>query len=119
MRKPIHNENLKIALFMGATIDEEYLNKDQTIDHYLLDMGKDRIQNERYWFSDTLKYHEDWNWIISVVGKCEELGADITMEERYCYINGKIFTDPVNTNKLLNVYYGIINFINKYNGRKK
>ena len=78
-------------------------------------MGKNRIQNERYWASNTLKYHSSWKWIISVVGRCEELGANITMEERYCKVNGKIFTDPINADRLLNVYYGVSNFINEYN----
>jgi len=109
IKKPVINNNLMIALFMGAVIDGEYPK------HVLLDMGKKRTQNKRYWSSSELKYHYNWEWIMSVITKCEELGGVFIIHKRHCVMNDNIFTDPVDADKLLNVYYAVSVFIHTHN----
>lgn len=115
MKEPVVNNNLLIALFMNAKIEEVSLNSDKEVDHYLLDMGKDRTQNERYWASNTLKYYVSWDWLMPVVTKCRQLGAVIEIRDQYCLLNGVYFSDPMGLEEIANTYYAVSHFINSYN----
>ena len=73
----------------------------------------------------SLKYHEDWNWLMVVVEKIESLGykVDISKWEnsQYCgiYLNGKKIAGNETNTKIEAVYNACIEFIKWYNNKNK
>jgi hypothetical protein len=130
--------NKLIAEFMGAIIIETYYNEDKSINHFLMDMGKNRTQNSRYISDITMLYHKSWDWLIPVVEKIESLGyytkiysytigystehymAILTYDDKTQYENlamNRKFTHSAN--KLTATYNAVIEFITWYNTQKK
>lgn len=82
MTEEQHNGNRAIAKYMGAMIIMSYQ------EHDLLDFGLDgrfpisqRFSkggmypgNCRYWSSNTLKFHESWEWLMEVAHWCNRGG---------------------------------------------
>lgn len=106
---------------MGAVKDGAWLNLEKEITHWTMDMGKERSQNQRYWPSNCLKYHFDWNWImpvltkiekfyeVSIIGQGNDFECDVA-QTGYHHI-GKAF--GMATTKEKAVHNAIINFINR------
>lgn len=105
-----NEDNLLIALFMGAKIIEYYS------DHVLLDFVDVYTDNKlergsgypdnykRYHSSNCLKYHLSWDWIMKVVDKIQN---DINEKKlNYTFINDI---------KLKTTYESVIEFIKWYN----
>ena len=85
-----------------------------------------------------LKYHLDWNWLMTVVDKIESIKDsyhgrfEVYINSNSCTIQSTNFrpdkpiSNPphyydnfVLNNKIESTYYSIINFINFYNKRKE
>ena len=110
--------NRFIAEFMGAVTIETYP------DHVLLDFVKKENypSNDRYCASSLLKYHSDWNWIMSVIKKIESL-KNITVGVTYCTCRIWDFTDCLfstsGETKEEATFLGIIQFIKYYHYSKE
>ena len=113
----IINGNKLIADFMGLS----YCTKYQYEGLY-----KNYEHNDRICNYNELKYHSDWNWLIEVVKKIEELNnniyqVDILQEGCKISIRCKQFIDktvsklPDNTTKINAVWLAIVEFIKWYN----
>ena len=105
-------ENNKIiAKFMGAT-----LTKDLQIMYPVYEGDSSYVKD--------LKYHLDWNWLMEVVEKIENLGykVDISKWEnsQYCgiYLNGKKISGNETNTKIEAVYNACLEFIKWYNENK-
>lgn len=83
----IKDLNKRISELMGATIIEVYLKPDKTIDHYLMDMGQDRLVNSRYIANTTMEYHKSWEWLMPVVKKIKSLPIDKYDYDKYAPIH--------------------------------
>ena len=68
--------NKLIAEFMGGVVCSIFT------DHVLYDMGKDGIENKRYWANTSLKFHSSYDWLMPVVEKIEKLENNIQNESR-------------------------------------
>ncbi len=69
-----------------------------------------------------LAYHTDWNWLMPVIRKIEELGNDVLITTNYIQIafdEGEQFIviDDLNI-KINSVYKAVIEFIKWYNENK-
>jgi hypothetical protein len=70
---------------------------------------------------DQLKFHKDWNWLMSVVDKIESLGYDVQIVLDYCTITDGDYseTTQLGGNKMHNVYNACVEFIKCYNEYNK
>ena len=69
----------------------------------------------------SLKYHEDWNWLMEVVEKIESLGYRIEIVKHICRIylsNKETIIISENTPKIEAVYIACVEFIKWYNENK-
>ena len=70
----------------------------------------------------SLKYHEDWNWLMEVVEKIESLGYRIEIVKHICRIylsNKETIIISENTPKIEAVYNAVVEFIKWYNNQNK
>ena len=70
----------------------------------------------------SLKYHEDWNWLMEVVEKIESLGYRIEIVKHICRIylsNKETIIISENTPKIEAVYIACVEFIKWYNNKNK
>ena len=70
----------------------------------------------------SLKYHEDWNWLMEVVEKIESLGYRIEIVKHICRIylsNKETIIISENTPKIEAVYIACVEFIKWYNNQNK
>ena len=72
-----------------------------------------------------LKYHSDWNWLMEVVGKIENLGFEFFIVESRCKIAHNtdnsietIIDFEIVGSKIEAVYMAVIEFIKLYNQQK-
>ena len=91
----IKDSNKLISEFMGAVVMETYLNPEKEVDHYLMDMGKDRLVNSRYIANTTMKYHTSFDWLMPVVEKIERLAN--LKDDQFYYSTGIIFNHTCKT----------------------
>ena len=63
---------------------------------------------------DDLKFHKDWNWLMSVVEKCLTLNVDVEPINHYFIINDALLTININE-----VYNACVEFIKWYNQQSK
>ena len=70
----------------------------------------------------SLKYHEDWNWLMEVVEKIESLGYRIEIVKHICRIylsNKETIIISENIPKIEAVYNACVEFIKWYNNQNK
>lgn len=80
MKKNYELSNTYFADFMGGVVTNVFP------DHSLYDMGKNRVQNKRYWSNLTMKYHSSWDWMFPVLNKLKVLQCNYTLNHQYCTI---------------------------------
>ena len=108
--KTIENNKL-IAEFLG------YIDNGCSEDGFLIH----QITNYDVEIS-SLKYHEDWNWLMEVVEKIESLGYRIEIVKHICRIylsNKETIIISENTPKIEAVYNAVVEFIKWYNNQNK
>jgi hypothetical protein len=110
----MENNNKLIAEFMGVQLffGEPY-NKD--IEQW-------EVFFDTLYETKDLAYHTDWNWLMPVIRKIEELGNDVLITTNYIQIafdEGEQFIviDDLNI-KINSVYKAVIEFIKWYNENK-
>jgi hypothetical protein len=101
--------NKLIAEFMGWTLDDKDLNSYRKLNNNMF----------KYSLLSNFKYHTDWNWLMEVVKKIEELGNDVLITTNYIQIafdEGEQFIVMEHFNiKITSVYDACIKFIKWYN----
>jgi len=80
------DSNKLISEFMGAVVMETYLNPEKEVDHYLMNMGKDRLVNSRYIANTTMEYHTSFDWLMPVVENIEKLAN--LKDDQFYYSTG-------------------------------
>lgn len=103
--------NILLAEFMGAEI--EGLNyKFIAYDNIKVCMHPNR-----------LNYHTDWNWLMQVVEKIEDLGNDVSITTNYIQIafdEGEQFIVAEDTKiKIDTLYNACVEFVKWYNSSKE
>jgi hypothetical protein len=93
MQTNLEEMNKTMAFFMGATVITSYdreENGEKVYDHVLLDMcGKGREhpdswhKGQRYWASSCLKYHSDWNELMRVIMKINQMNRFVSTERGF------------------------------------
>ena len=99
MKEDIIEGNRLIALFMASF--EEFESDGLTVENDILYKGA----------LNSMHYHDDWNWIMSVVQKCMTVGDNTDMWDML--FNALSFTN----NTIL--FEVVIDFIKWYNTQKE
>jgi hypothetical protein len=72
---------------------------------------------------DNLKFHTDWNWLMQVVEKIEDLGNDVSITTNYIQIafdEGEQFIVAEDTKiKIDTLYNACVEFVKWYNSSKE
>jgi hypothetical protein len=111
--------NKLIAEFMGI------LNIDDTkYIETLKEMKSNGLYFEQGYMTSELKYDTDWNWLMPVVEKIEELGYDFDINKREndnnVFIRGSQYSKTTsNKTKIEAVYNACVEFIKWYNNQNK
>ena len=113
----MENNNILIAEFMGIN----HLNDDKYINN-LKEMKAEGLYFEQGYMTSELKFDTDWNWLMPVIRKIEELGNDVLITTNYIQISfdeGEQFIviDDLNI-KIDSVYNAVVEFIKWYNENK-
>lgn len=104
--------NRIIAKFIGANMTFPY-GEDKSAHFEIRD--KRFGNNEIHHVDASLKFHKYWDWIMPVVKKIEEdFNATVIIYERFCEINGRRYTDPIEADRQKNVYYAVVNFLREH-----
>jgi hypothetical protein len=113
----MENNNILIAEFMGINHldDDKYINN-------LKEMKAEGLYFEQGYMTSELKFDTDWNWLMPVIRKIEELGNDVLITTNYIQISfdeGEQFIviDDLNI-KIDSVYNAVVEFIKWYNENK-
>lgn len=115
----INEINGKMALFMGY----RFIKKKPwyKFGAYSVDVFK---KDDMWMFAygyDQLRYHYDWNWLMGVVAKIEELGYHVMINRWTSVYNGDtegertVVSALESDNKLVNTWYAVGKFIEWYN----
>lgn len=104
--------NKLIAEFMGAT-----QNKEMEYEMYgIIQTIKDEPTSKHFFFENEMLFDTDWNWLMEVVGKIENLGYDVTINYNICTItNGENEFQNEVGQKIYATYQTVIEFIKWYN----
>jgi hypothetical protein len=110
--------NKIIAVFMGFEDESRILGGGQKM-RRKTEWKYGCQQYEQYSY-DQLKYHSDWNWLMSVVEKIEQTNEGCTLviiEDERCHIdNQKGFEiDSVGHTKIEAVYNAVVRFVSEIN----
>jgi hypothetical protein len=75
---------------------------------------------ENFGGAENLKYHSDWNWLMSVVEKIENLSYDVQIILDFCTITNGDYskTTQLGGAKIHNVYNACVEFIKWRNENK-
>ena len=89
----LNDYNLLCAKFLGATVSQEY-SKMPEIDQsgLVITFPKEVAKRLGIYLNyplSGLKFHTDWNWIMEVVQKCEDLDYTVTIATTYADIEGQ------------------------------
>ena len=70
-------------------------------------MGVDQVDIDT-WLetSPNLKYHTSWDWLMPVISKCLEIGANVPIERIY---------HSLHTQDMSFAYKSVVEFIKQYN----
>ena len=119
-------KNRLIAQFMGCEPTPDALDR-SVLAYYIGDViiNADNSKNENdenVFHPEDMQFHTDWNWLMPVIRKIEELGNDVLITTNYIQISydeGEQFIviDDLNI-KIDSVYNAVIEFINWYNENK-
>jgi hypothetical protein len=110
------NNNKLIAQFMGNDTDE--YGSDVYVPKEMMFNSKSKCMQGVFDFNEC-EFHTDWNWLMPVIRKIEELGNDVLITTNYiqiAYDEGEQFIviDDLNI-KIDSVYNAVVEFINWYN----
>jgi len=109
--------NILIAEFMGMTYDN---HDDQPNPYWELTDEQPFTSNEPYPQNKHLKFHNNWNWLMSAVEKIESLGHGVTIYRNGCHINDvKLFgVNGFNhKSKIEQTYKAVLEFIEWYKSK--
>lgn len=112
----IENNKL-IADFMGLELEETPSGKFVYARHEQNNPKKESDVQTNFYEDSELLYHFDFNWLIEVVEKIENIGSGIEIYNNYCkivYDNETIVEIEENSKKEA-VYNACVEFINWYN----
>jgi hypothetical protein len=119
-------KNRLIAQFMECEPRTDAVD-DRVLAYYIGDViiNADNSKNENdenVFHPDDMKFHTDWNWLMPVIRKIEELGNDVLITTNYIQISfdeGEQFIviDDLNI-KIDSVYNAVVEFIKWYNENK-
>ena len=101
--KNIVENNKLIAEFMGLSYCKKYLYEG---------WYKNHEHNHRLCDFNGLKYHSDWNWLMTVVFKCLEICHNEMLNE---WENG--FSDSFFSRDINCMYSEVVRFIEWYNNK--
>lgn len=117
-------KNKMINIFMGLKPVEIFGRFSISKDHVSVccDTSDETMES----FSKSTKYHSDWNWLMEVVEKIENLGYPIdiiqyhSIDKQFCgvYNNGKRIVTNIAESKMEAVYNTCVEFIKWYNQQK-
>lgn len=68
---------------------------------------------ESYYSLEELKFHESWDWIMSVIEKIDQMGASVIIGRMFCEIK---YIDPFNAEKHFEIRISCGVKINAVNG---
>ena len=116
-----HTENNKlIAVFMDAVIIGQGERQLIAYPDTKMEDGMGTISNNRS--IKDLHYHSEWNWLMPVVDKIENLGYEITISNSRCKVNHntdqstkEIYHAETQYSKIDATYKVVIEFINEHN----
>ena len=118
--------NRLIAEFMEFPTKTDAVD-DRVLAYYIGDIIKNadnsKNENEKDVFHpEDMQFHTDWNWLMKVIRKIEELGNDVLITTNYIQISfdeGEQFIviDDLNI-KIDSVYNAVVEFIKWYNEKK-
>jgi hypothetical protein len=111
--------NVAIAKMLGCAEEEWYSPNKETgsTGLYYKYQGKGHFpNNEKHCSARFLKYHSDWNWIMSAVEFVEKLGhlvritgsSNSTVHQ--CFIDSPISADALHEDKKTAVFYTLVEF---------
>ena len=119
-------KNRLIAQFMGCEPTPDALDR-SVLAYYIGDViiNADNSKNENdenVFHPEDMQFHTDWNWLMPVIRKIEELGNDVLITTNYIQISfdeGEQFIviDDLNI-KIDSVYNAVVEFIKWYNENK-
>lgn len=122
MENTVENNRL-IAEFMGYKIT----GSDQDFTFFEHPDGKGIIIQSDYDFEKfnshpmlearSMIFHRDWNWLMQVVEKIENLGHRVEIVKHVCRI-GDHFLTSENLSKIKSTYTTVVAFIKWYNDNK-
>lgn len=120
--RTIEDNNKLIAEFMGytkATRKEAGANLvNEVYEWHLKDVGYYYINGD-YHAEDYLLFHLDWNWLMKVVERINDLNNVLSINENHVYITNnvrsEVLVDVVAGDMLEATYNAVIEFINYYN----
>jgi hypothetical protein len=85
---------------------------------------KEVTEYNNWFIEDELKFHNDWNWLMPVVEKIENLGFEFFIVESRCKIAHNtdksieiIFGFELASKKIEAVYYNCVEFVKLYNNQ--
>jgi prolipoprotein diacylglyceryltransferase len=113
--KTIVENNRLIADFMGY----------ETYEHtnsIAINIGEGNEFNSEVFGHIHTKFHESWEWLMSVVEKIENIQFNVEQSGGSCTIHPCVLKEPVfetySTNRLEATYQAVIQFIEWYNEHK-
>ena len=64
-----------------------------------------------YYDNDEMKYHTEWNWLMPVVEKIDDLfGVDFQVDDAINRVHNAVLSFDID-----NTYQAVVEFINEYN----
>ena len=80
-------------------------------------MGSNLDGLEPFQYEDELQYHKDWNWLMPVVEKIEDMGCEIVTTNGKCTISGAndYYGESIGKSRRGATYDAIVEFINQLN----
>ena len=120
--EPTAEENNKmIAEFMGAKP-----NKGGEFELcQFLPFIEDYVRSKHFYFTSEMLFHSDWNWLMEVVEKIEDLNYSVEINKQedgdyQCLVTKSgIISSEFSNIKIEAVYNACTNFIRQYNNQNK
>lgn len=71
------------------------------------------------YLAEDLEYDNDWNWLMPVVDRIEDMGCEVVMTNAECTISGAdncdYYVESIGKNRRGTTYDAVVKFINQLN----